>query len=138
MSFTTRPTLRGYGGAVTSGHYLATWIGARMLAEGGNACDAACGVGFALQVLEPHVNGPAGEVPILVHVAGEDRVYAISGQGAYREGPFDRLRRLAWKYRTPLLLIPRLPGYADSAHHLRGQLKDSARAFKGIRRAYQR
>ncbi len=81
MSFTTRPTLRGYGGAVTSGHYLATWIGARMLAEGGNACDAACAVGFALQVLEPHVNGPAGEVPILVHVVAEDRVYAISGQG---------------------------------------------------------
>lgn len=81
MSFTTRPTLRGHGGAVTSGHYLATWIGARILAEGGNAFDAACAVGFALQVLEPHVNGPAGEVPILVYVAAEDRVYAISGQG---------------------------------------------------------
>ena len=35
---------------------LTTWIGARLLAEGGNAFDAACAVGFALQVLEPHVN----------------------------------------------------------------------------------
>ncbi len=33
------------------------------------------------------------------------RFLAQSAVAAYREGPFDRLRRLAWKYRTPLLLI---------------------------------
>jgi gamma-glutamyltranspeptidase/glutathione hydrolase len=38
-------------------------------------------MGFALQVLEPHMNGPAGEVPILIYVAAEDRVYTVSGQG---------------------------------------------------------
>ncbi len=81
MSFTTRPTLRGYGGAVCAGHYLATQIGALQLAAGGNAADAACAMGFALQVLEPTQNGPAGEVPILVFDAAEDRTYAISGQG---------------------------------------------------------
>jgi gamma-glutamyltranspeptidase/glutathione hydrolase len=81
MSFTTRPTLLGYGGAVSAGHYLAVEAGARVLADGGNAADAACTMGFALQVLEPHMNGPAGEVPILVYLASEDRVYAISGQG---------------------------------------------------------
>ncbi len=81
MSFTTRPTLRGYGGAVSAGHYLATQIGAQQLAAGGNAADAACAMGFALQVLEPTQNGPAGEVPILVYHAAEDRTYAISGQG---------------------------------------------------------
>ncbi len=52
-----------------------------MLADGGNAADAACAMGFALQVLEPHMNGPAGEVPILYHEAEAGRTHAISGQG---------------------------------------------------------
>ncbi|MCP4003250.1 MAG: gamma-glutamyltransferase family protein [bacterium] len=81
MSFTTRPTLRGFGGGCAAGHYLATQAGAQMLAEGGNAADAACAMGFALQVLEPHMNGPAGEVPILMYHAAQDRVFSISGQG---------------------------------------------------------
>ncbi|HXX48498.1 MAG TPA: gamma-glutamyltransferase [Myxococcota bacterium] len=78
-----RPTaiLRGFGGAVAAGHHAAAQIGAQLLANGGNAADAACAMGFALQVLEPHMNGPAGEVPILVHVASEGRTFAISGQG---------------------------------------------------------
>jgi len=76
------PILRGFGGGVAAGHHLAAQIGARMLGEGGNAADAACAMGFALQVLEPHMNGPAGEVPMLVYDAREDRVHAISGQGA--------------------------------------------------------
>jgi gamma-glutamyltranspeptidase/glutathione hydrolase len=80
---TDRPIaiLRGFGGAVAAGHHLASQAGAQMLAAGGNAADAACAMGFALQVLEPHMNGPAGEAPILVHVAREGRTYAISGQG---------------------------------------------------------
>jgi gamma-glutamyltranspeptidase/glutathione hydrolase len=81
MPFTTRPPLRGFGGAVAAGHYLATTIGSRVLAEGGNAADAACAMGFALQVLEPTQNGPGGEVPILVHEGSVDRVRVISGQG---------------------------------------------------------
>jgi gamma-glutamyltranspeptidase/glutathione hydrolase len=81
MPFTTRPTLRGFGGAVSAGHYLSTHIGVQTLAAGGNAADSACAMGFALQVLEPTQNGPAGEVPILVYDAREDRSWAISGQG---------------------------------------------------------
>jgi gamma-glutamyltranspeptidase/glutathione hydrolase len=76
-----RPTLTGYGGAVSAGHYLATQIGAQQLAAGGNAADAACAMGFALQVLEPTQNGPAGEVPILIYHAATDHTWAISGQG---------------------------------------------------------
>ena len=81
MSERPTPTLCGHGGGVSAGHHLAAQIGAQMLAQGGNAADAACAMGFALQVLEPTMNGPAGEVPILVYVAREDRTYAISGQG---------------------------------------------------------
>ena len=82
MQFTTRPTVRGYGGAVSAGHYLAAQAGAQTLAEGGNAADAACTMGFALQVLEPHMNGFAGEAPILYHDAASGRTHAISGQGS--------------------------------------------------------
>ena len=81
MGFATRPTQRGRGGAVAAGHFLAAEIGARMLAEGGNAADAACAMGFALEVLEPTQNGPCGECPILVFEAASGRAHAISGQG---------------------------------------------------------
>jgi gamma-glutamyltranspeptidase/glutathione hydrolase len=77
----SRPTLRGFGGAVAAGHYLATQIGAQALAEGGNAADACCAMGFALQVLEPTQNGFGGEVPILVHDAASEATRVISGQG---------------------------------------------------------
>jgi gamma-glutamyltranspeptidase/glutathione hydrolase len=81
MSERPHPILQGYGGAVAAGHHLGVQAGAAALAAGGNAADAACAIGFALQVLEPHMNGPAGEVPILVYDAAEDRTFAISGQG---------------------------------------------------------
>ena len=102
MSFTTRPTLQGYGGAVSAGHYLATQAGAQILANGGNAADAACAMGFALQVLEPHMNGPAGEVPILIYLAAEDRTFAISGQGTAPDAAtIERMRSLG---------LDRIPG----------------------------
>lgn len=82
MSFTTRPTLRGAGGAVSAGHYLAATIGAEVLWEGGNAADAAVAMGFALQILEPHMNGPAGEVPIIFYDADSSEYHVICGQGA--------------------------------------------------------
>ncbi len=71
---------RGRGGAVASGHYLATEAGVAILREGGNAFDAAACIAFCLNVLEPFLVGTGGEVPILVRPAGRD-VVAISGQG---------------------------------------------------------
>jgi gamma-glutamyltranspeptidase/glutathione hydrolase len=95
LSFTTRPTLRGYGGAVSAGHYLAAQAGAQILSDGGNAADAACAMGFALAVLEPHQNGLGGEVPILVRSAREERVRVISGQGpAPGEASLERMAAL--------------------------------------------
>ena len=40
-----------------------------------------CAIGFALQVVEPHLNGPGGDVPILLYSAKNDRVDVICGQG---------------------------------------------------------
>jgi gamma-glutamyltranspeptidase/glutathione hydrolase len=52
-----------------------------VLERGGNAFDAAVAAGFALQVVEPHLNGPGGEVPILAAPAGSGRVLVVNGQG---------------------------------------------------------
>ncbi|MBT6117208.1 MAG: gamma-glutamyltransferase family protein [Rhodospirillaceae bacterium] len=75
-----RPEIRGTFGAVGSTHWVASHVGMAMMERGGNAADAAVAAGFALQVVEPHQNGPAGDVPIIVQDAtGEARV--ICGQG---------------------------------------------------------
>ncbi len=79
--FTTRPEIIGTFGVVASTHWLATAAGMAMLERGGNAFDAAVAAGFALQVVEPHLNGPAGEVPILLHATRTGRTDVICGQG---------------------------------------------------------
>jgi gamma-glutamyltranspeptidase/glutathione hydrolase len=79
--FATRPELRGSFGMVSSTHWLASATGMAVLERGGNAFDAAVAAGFVLQVVEPHLNGPGGEVPILAAPAGEGRVLVVNGQG---------------------------------------------------------
>lgn len=81
MSFTTRPEITGTFGVVTSTHWIASAVGMKILEAGGNAFDAAVATGFTLQVVEPHLNGPLGEVPALVCRAGEDAPTVICGQG---------------------------------------------------------
>lgn len=80
-SFTTRPDIRGTFGAVASTHWIASAAGMGVLERGGNAFDAAVATALVLQVVEPHLNGPAGDMPALVHVArtGETRVLCAQG-----------------------------------------------------------
>src|SRR5881275_3341687 len=79
--FTTRPEIRGTFGVASSTHWLASATAMSMLERGGNAFDAAVAAGFVLQVVEPHLNGPGGEVPILLYSARERRVWVLCGQG---------------------------------------------------------
>ena len=81
MTFTTRPEILGTFGVVTSTHWLASATGMAILEKGGNAFDAAIAAGFALQVVEPHLNGPGGDVPMLLYSAQRDEVQVICGQG---------------------------------------------------------
>jgi gamma-glutamyltranspeptidase/glutathione hydrolase len=66
---------------VASTHWLASAAGMAMLERGGNAFDAAVAAGLVLQVVEPHLNGPGGEVPMLLYSAERDEVLVVNGQG---------------------------------------------------------
>ncbi len=79
--FTTRPEIEGTFGVVTSTHWIATAVGMSMLEKGGNAFDAACATAFTLQVVEPHLNGPGGDVPVILHDVRNGRTAVICGQG---------------------------------------------------------
>ena len=79
--FTTRPELVGTHGMVASTHWLASSAGMAVLESGGNAFDAAVAAGLTLQVVEPHLNGPGGEVPIIFHSADRAETLVIGGQG---------------------------------------------------------
>src|SRR5919198_1703312 len=81
IQFTTRPELSGTFGMVASTHWLASAAGMAALERGGNAFDAAVAAGLALQVVEPHMNGPGGEAPILLWSAERARPLVICGQG---------------------------------------------------------
>lgn len=85
MNFTTRPELRGTFGAVTSTHWLASVTGMSILEAGGNAFDAAVAAGFVLQIVEPHLNGPCGDVPIIFHSVREGGPKVLCGQGVAPE-----------------------------------------------------
>ena len=79
--FTTRPEIRGRFGVVTTTHWIASSVGMAMLERGGNAFDAAVAAGLVLQVVEPHLNGPGGEMPAILWSAPRGRVEVICAQG---------------------------------------------------------
>src|SRR5467141_1351706 len=79
--FTTRPEIEGTFGVVTSTHWIATAVGMATLERGGNAFDAAVATAFTLQVVEPHLNGPGGDVPLIIYDARRRKPEVICGQG---------------------------------------------------------
>ena len=79
--FTTRPEIEGTFGVVASTHWIATAVGMATLEKGGNAFDAAVATAFTLQVVEPHLNGPGGDVPVIVYDVRRGKPEVICGQG---------------------------------------------------------
>ncbi len=95
MRFTTRPELRGSFGAVASTHYLASATGMAVLEHGGNAFDAAVAAGFTLQVVEPHLNGPGGDLPAVFWSVERGRPLVLCAQGVSpANATIERMRSL--------------------------------------------
>ena len=65
-TFTTRPVIDGTFGVATTTHWIATAVAMGILERGGNAFDAGIAAAFTLQVVEPHLNGPGGDVPVIL------------------------------------------------------------------------
>ena len=95
LPFTTRPEIEGIFGVVASTHWIATAVGMSMLERGGNAFDAAAATALTLQVVEPHLNGPGGDVPVILYDARAEKPVVICGQGvAPRAATIARFRAL--------------------------------------------
>jgi gamma-glutamyltranspeptidase / glutathione hydrolase len=79
--FTTRPEIEGTFGVVASTHWIATAVGMATLEKGGNAFDTAVATAFTLQVVEPHLNGPGGDVPVIAFDVRRGKPEVTCGQG---------------------------------------------------------
>ncbi|MEZ2127311.1 MULTISPECIES: gamma-glutamyltransferase family protein [unclassified Sinorhizobium] len=80
-AFTTRPEILGTFGVVASTHWIASSVGMSILEKGGNAFDAAVATGFVLQIVEPHLCGPGGDLPAVIYSKKKDKVEVICAQG---------------------------------------------------------
>jgi len=85
-AFTTRPEIEGTFGVVATTHWIATAVGMGILEKGGNAFDAAVATAFTLQVVEPHLNGPGGDVPVILQDVRRGKPEVICGQGVAPAG----------------------------------------------------
>src|SRR5262247_4802758 len=83
MKFTkaARPVIMGQNGLVSSGHYMASLAGVKILQEGGNAVDAALAAAFVMAVVKPESCGPGGDLFALVFMKKNGRVEAINSSG---------------------------------------------------------
>ena len=79
--FTTRPEIDGTFGVVASTHWIGTAVGMGILERGGNAFDAGIATAFTLQVVEPHLCGPGGDVPVMLCEANSAKPKVVCGQG---------------------------------------------------------
>jgi gamma-glutamyltranspeptidase / glutathione hydrolase len=76
-----RPLVMGRNGLVSSGHYLASLAGVKVLQDGGNAVDAALAAAFVMPVVRPETCGPGGDLFALVHMKQSGKVEALNASG---------------------------------------------------------
>jgi gamma-glutamyltranspeptidase/glutathione hydrolase len=76
-----RPLVMGRNGAVSSGHYLASLAGVKVMQEGGNAVDAALAAAFVMTVVKPETCGPGGDLFALIYTRKDGKVAALNSSG---------------------------------------------------------
>jgi gamma-glutamyltranspeptidase/glutathione hydrolase len=114
--FITRPEIAGTFGVVASTHWIASQVGMAVLERGGNAFDAAAATAFTLQVAEPHLNGPGGDAPIILHSARTRTQHVVCGQGvAPQAATLEKFRSLDIDLLPATGLLPAVvPGAFDA------------------------
>ena len=87
-----RPTITSRHGMVAAAHPLAAAAGARILANGATAFDAAAATAAALNVVEPYMSGLAGRGLATCYIAREKRVRSLDFMAPIpRRFPVDKL-----------------------------------------------
>ena len=100
---------------VSSGHYLATAAGFRILEQGGNATDAGVAAGIAINVTLPQWTGFGGVAPIIVHDAASGETKSISGLGRWpKAASIDHFVRNCNSQLPPGVLRTVTPSAADA------------------------
>ena len=103
---TGRPVIYGTQGVISSGHYLTSMAGMRMLLSGGNAFDAIVAAGFAAAVTEPIASySLAAEGVFMLYHAESGALLSLSGQGTA-----PRLATVDWYRSQGQEEIPTGPG----------------------------
>lgn len=95
-----RPDLVGSFGMCASTHWTASATAQSVLERGGNAFDAATAAAFVLHIVEPHLNGPGGDLVALLGPVGSP-VRVLAGQG-----PAPRAATIAHFRSEGLAMVP--------------------------------
>ncbi len=100
---------------IASTHWLASTAGMAVLERGGNAFDAAVATGFTLQVVEPNLNGPGGDLPAVFWSAEREEAFVLCAQGvAPAAATIERFRELGHQLVPGVgLLAACVPGAFD-------------------------
>jgi gamma-glutamyltranspeptidase/glutathione hydrolase len=80
-AFLTRPDLRGTFGMSATTHWTASTTAQAVLERGGNAFDATVAAAFVLHLVEPHLNGPGGDMTAVIVTADDPVPRVLVGQG---------------------------------------------------------
>lgn len=105
---------RSAEGMVSAGQPLAAEAGARMLAQGGNAVDAAVAAAWALAVVEPSMSGIGGRAQILIRLPDG----TLHGIDATTQAPatYDPDTAPQGSYGYPTVGVPGVPAGLLRAH----------------------
>ena len=127
---TGRPVIRSTEGVISSGHYLTSMAGMRMLLTGGNAFDALVAAGFAAAVVEPIASySLAAEGVFMLYDSASGELLSLSGQGTAPG------KATAAFYKSQgLERIPTGPGHRQS--HLSFTLPGVVHAFLSLAERY--
>ena len=107
--FLARPDLLGSFGMCASTHWIASAVGQAVLERGGNAFDAAVAAGFVLHVVEPHLNGPGGDLVALFAPAGEAPLTLVG------QAPAPKRATIKYFHEQGLTMVPGAGALAATA-----------------------